>query len=271
VDGTSNRPLAGVVVRLNTGAGVLQSVGLPSAPGAAAPPAGQTPALTNSNGQFLFRALGAGRYSLSAQLGGFVLGSFGQTRPDGPSAPIRLAEGQRLTDVTIRLWKYGVVTGRVLDEAGEPAIGMSVRVLRRTSAARGVQWVPLGQVTTDDRGIYRLGSLVPGEFIVALNAGLATVPVSVAEEYMAAAQAGSTTALALQTRKRPRRPSAAGRGLATCKSSRFETLCPHRPRRPTTCSPIRPSITPRRHVSPTRRACPSAPARNARASTCRRD
>jgi hypothetical protein len=175
--------MGGVLVRLNdTSGGVATGPAQPGQP---------TPALTNDQGQFLFRSLPAGRYSLSAQVGGYMAGSYGQTRPDGPSGQVRLLESQRATDVTIRMWKYGAITGRLVDETGEALVGMPVRVLRRALVARQNQWVPGIQATTDDRGVFRFGSLVPGEFVVAMTAGLTTVPVSISEGYVDAMQSGT--------------------------------------------------------------------------------
>ena len=81
--------------------------------------------ITGSDGRFVFRDLPKGAVGLQVALAGYVPGSAGQSRPNGPSRAIELEEAERLTNVTIRLWRYGVITGTVLDDSGEPAVGVT--------------------------------------------------------------------------------------------------------------------------------------------------
>ena len=184
VDAVTGRPLGGVLVRIG---------GAPTSP-IAPPPAATAPpaAMTNAQGQFLFRNLPAGRFPLTAHSGGYVPGSYGQSRPEGPAGSVLLGDAERVTDVTIRMWRYAAITGRVLDEDGVPAVGLPVRVLRRSVVGRQNQWTVIASANqTDDRGIYRVALLPPGEYIVSTTAGLATVPTSVGEAYVQAMQSGA--------------------------------------------------------------------------------
>src|SRR5262245_32553212 len=65
----------------------------------------------DSSGRFLFRDLPVGEFTVIARKAGFVGGAAGQRSPDGPSRPVELAEGERLTDLTLRLWQAGVIAG----------------------------------------------------------------------------------------------------------------------------------------------------------------
>ncbi len=72
-----------------------------------------------------------------------------------------LADGERIGEVTVRLWKHAAITGTVVDEMGKPAIGMQVPAFRREFAAgrpRYVTGVGIIQPSafTDDRGTHRL-------------------------------------------------------------------------------------------------------------------
>jgi protocatechuate 3,4-dioxygenase beta subunit len=125
-------------------------------------------AMTDDAGKFAFIALPAGRYSLSASKPGHVPVSYGQRRP-GPGRPgtqIQLADGQKL-QVNLQIPRGGVITGMVLDENGEAIPGTQVRALRYAmqSGARVLQQG--GSGSTDDRGIYRIYGLQPGEYIIA--------------------------------------------------------------------------------------------------------
>jgi protocatechuate 3,4-dioxygenase beta subunit len=124
--------------------------------------------MTDDTGKFVFIALPAGRYSLSASKPGHVPVSYGQRRP-GPGRPgtqIQLADGQKL-QVNLQIPRGGVITGMVLDENGEAIPGTQVRALRYAmqSGARVLQQGGVG--STDDRGIYRIYGLQPGEYIIA--------------------------------------------------------------------------------------------------------
>jgi hypothetical protein len=150
VDAGSKRPISGALVTLS----------LP----------GYVPAqvLADPEGRFVFRDLPAGRFNLTATRPGYADGGFGRTRPSGPTQGIELAVDQRQGDITIPLWKFAAVGGTVLDENGDPLVGAQVRMLRQSTVAGKRQLQPAGIDTTDDRGTYRIGSLVPGDYLVVL-------------------------------------------------------------------------------------------------------
>ena len=53
----------------------------------------------------------------------------------------------------MRLWKFAVIGGTVTDEAGEPVVGLPLRVFRRATTGGRVQYTAVGNnPTTDDRG-----------------------------------------------------------------------------------------------------------------------
>ena len=123
---------------------------------------------TDDSGAFAFTALPAGRYTVSASKSGYVSVSYGQRRPGQgrPGTPIQLGDGQKL-QVQLQIPRGGVITGTVLDEHGEAIPGTPVRVMRYAiqSGVRTLQ--SAGNGTTDDRGIYRVYGLQPGEYVVA--------------------------------------------------------------------------------------------------------
>ena len=81
--------------------------------------------MTNGAGHFLFRDLVRGSYPVTATAAGYVGGSNGRVQADGPSRPVTLDDNERVTDVVIRLWRHGVVSGTVRDERGDPMVGVS--------------------------------------------------------------------------------------------------------------------------------------------------
>jgi hypothetical protein len=95
-------------------------------------------AIADGDGRFVFRNLPAGAYRLSVRAPGYVIGSFGQARPGGPSRSVEVADDQKLGDVSVKLWKLASIAGTVLDENGEPAVSATVRLLSaNTRSAAG--------------------------------------------------------------------------------------------------------------------------------------
>ena len=128
---------------------------------------------TNNEGAYEIKDLPAGRYSISASKGSFVVGQFGQRRPNDPGTPIELADGQVAEKVNFILSRGAVITGRIVDDGGEPVAGASVTAMRFQSMAGVRRLVPGGSEgstdRTDDQGTYRLYGLPPGEFFVSAN------------------------------------------------------------------------------------------------------
>lgn len=143
--GEGGEPLAGVAVRAGG-----RSTGAVFTP----PPT----ATTDEDGQFVLENLEPNVYTLSAEFPGYI------TETDTQPSPPR----QRVGDtVTLRMAKGGVITGTVTDAAGDPLVGITVRVTRvRDLAGRPVIGAGGRDATTDDRGVYRSYGLQPGVYVV---------------------------------------------------------------------------------------------------------
>ena len=168
LDGSTNRPIAGAVVSLDGGA-----IG-PASPGRTVPRA-----LTSSSGQFVFRKVPKGSYQLRATRAGYADGSYGQRRPGGVSGSLALADAQRVGDAIVLIWKHATISGTVVDEAGDPLIGVQIRAFQRRFAAGRVRLTQASTAATDDRGFYRFPSLVPGDYLLAFVWREASVPTAI--------------------------------------------------------------------------------------------
>jgi protocatechuate 3,4-dioxygenase beta subunit len=169
VDAGTGRPLSSVVVSLQ-GASLRGRAGEPNAP----PPR----ILTGSDGRFVFRDLPEGGFSVTASKPGWADGAYGRLRAGGPAQQLRMAAAGRAGDIVIPMWKLGAITGRVTDEAGEPVVGLQMRAFRRMVVGGSRRFAGGTTAMTDDRGIYRFGSLVPGEYLVAVTPRSVSVPLS---------------------------------------------------------------------------------------------
>jgi uncharacterized protein (DUF2141 family) len=71
----------------------------------------------------------------------------------------------------------------VVDEFGDPLVNVTVRVLRRALVNGQRRLSPGSSAQTDDRGIYRFGTLTPGDYVVAIPSGTTSVPTSLVDQY----------------------------------------------------------------------------------------
>lgn len=161
VDAVSGKPVGAAIVSASSPA-----QGGRIGPGSGAPPR----ILTGGDGRFVFRDLPAGSFTITASKGGYSEGASGRRVIAGPSQPVVLTAAQRTADVAVRIWRNAVIAGTIVDEAGEPVVGVQVRAARRTFAGGRRRFVPGGgSATTDDRGEYRLSGLLPGEYLIAAS------------------------------------------------------------------------------------------------------
>ncbi|HYN06913.1 MAG TPA: carboxypeptidase-like regulatory domain-containing protein [Vicinamibacterales bacterium] len=150
VEGVTNAGVPGAVVTIAGGGAPQQRVRV------------------DPNGRFVLRDLPSGEFNIGASKPGYVGGSAGQRLPNGPSRPVELADGGRLGDLTLRLWKGGAIGGTVLDEGGEPVVGIKVMLAERrlVNGKRKLAGGQYSSAVTDDRGTYRFGTVAPGDYFV---------------------------------------------------------------------------------------------------------
>jgi hypothetical protein len=140
--------------------------------------------LTDADGRFVLARLPAGPLTVRAQKGGYFDVEYGQRRPDEPaSGIIELRDGERRGDVVLRIWKHAAIEGRVLDENGDPVVEVTVAALPKTYVA-GRPAISTGgtpEGSTDDRGMFRITRLMPGDYVVAVPLSTDTAPRSMIE------------------------------------------------------------------------------------------
>ncbi|TAK17061.1 MAG: hypothetical protein EPO35_04020, partial [Acidobacteria bacterium] len=154
IDAATGAPIAGAIVTLR-----------PSNPDLRVPLDSVTErAITTNDGEFVFGPIGAASYNLSASGAGYLGSGNGRQRPDGPTQPVNVGEREVVDGLTIKMWRTAVVGGTVTDEFGEPVVGCLVNVVRRTWAAGRPRFEVVGTPATDDRGVYRIANLTPGEY-----------------------------------------------------------------------------------------------------------
>jgi hypothetical protein len=159
---TGTGGLRGKVVASDTGSVVRRAQVRISSPDI-----GTKTAFTDAQGRYEFKDLPAGRFNVSVAKSGFVTMQYGQKRPFEPGRPIELADAQVLEKADVALPRGGTVSGRILDEFGEPVADANVTAMRMQYTNGRRRLVPSGrQSMTNDLGQFRLFGLPPGEYYV---------------------------------------------------------------------------------------------------------
>ncbi len=134
-------------------------------------------AITDAKGVYEIKSLAAGRYTLTANKGSYVALQFGQTRPFEAGKPLELHDAQVLDRVDFSLPHGGIITGRVVDETGEPTADVLVQAMRYQYLQGRRQLVQAGRVAqTNDIGEFRLFGIPPGQYV--LSATLRNIALS---------------------------------------------------------------------------------------------
>jgi protocatechuate 3,4-dioxygenase beta subunit len=123
-------------------------------------------ATTDANGAYEIRDLAAGRYILSASKGTYVNLNYGQTRPFEAGKPVELHNAQLLDKVDFGLPRGAVISGRVVDEYGEPIEEVQVMAMRYQYSQGRRQLVTSRPGMTNDIGEFRIYGLPPGQYVI---------------------------------------------------------------------------------------------------------
>lgn len=159
--------LTGVVIEDTSGAAVRRAVVNVQGPGSAA----TRSVATDDDGRFVLRNLPAGRYSVVARKAAWLDAAYGAKRPGRPGTAVHL-DGGATADVSIRMARGAVVEGALRGEDGEPLPGIVVYAVDPRDPGMIGPAVFTRQemmATTDDRGVYRIYGLAPGDYVIAAS------------------------------------------------------------------------------------------------------
>ncbi|MFZ0135891.1 MAG: carboxypeptidase-like regulatory domain-containing protein [Candidatus Sulfotelmatobacter sp.] len=124
--------------------------------------------LTNDDGSFSFEVLEPGKYLLVGQRNGFSRQSYEQHGIF--SSAVVVGPGLASDNLVFRLRPDGRIVGRVVDENQEPVPNAMIYLFRSDPGAGFKQVFQKAQVSTDDRGYYRLAHVESGRYYVVVSA-----------------------------------------------------------------------------------------------------
>jgi hypothetical protein len=166
VNSKTGEPIRRVNLTLRpSGAPGMAVTGLPMPMAVAAP----YTASTDGEGKFRIEKVEPGSYQLAAERQGFVRQMYSATQNSMAGVTIRVAAGQSLKEINFKLIPQAIITGRVLDEEGEPLARVQIQLLRRRFFQGRAQLTPTGGGQTIDTGEFRIAELPPGRYWVSAN------------------------------------------------------------------------------------------------------
>jgi hypothetical protein len=123
---------------------------------------------TGDDGRFDFGGLSLGKYELSAAKRGYLTQSYQQH--DEFSTAIAVGPELISEDLLFHLMPQAIFYGTVIDEAGEPIRRAQVHLYedRERDGIRSTQ--QRQTAITDDRGMYEIGNVPPGNFFLSASA-----------------------------------------------------------------------------------------------------
>jgi len=122
--------------------------------------------MTDASGKFSISSVEPGKYRVNASHTGFLNMQYNARRPGGPGTDLELGRAQKISDLVFRLTPHGVLSGRVLDEDGDPMEGVQLQLLRYTYNQGKKQLQISNGAGTNDIGEYRMSGIQPGKYFL---------------------------------------------------------------------------------------------------------
>ena len=122
---------------------------------------------TGGDGLFAFDGVAEGKYRLSASKRGYLPQAYEQH--DNFSTAIVVGTGLQSEGLIFKVVPQAIITGVVTDERGEPVRRAQVRLFKDEDRAGIRSTVQRQTAMTDDRGVYELARIDPGNYYVAVS------------------------------------------------------------------------------------------------------
>jgi hypothetical protein len=121
--------------------------------------------VTDAAGHFLIDEVEAGRFQLVAYHSGYIQPRSPHGNPKYSDA-FTLEKGQKMKEIALNLVPQGVISGRILDEDGDPLGNVAIQCLSMVYDRGKKLLEGNGQTTTNELGEFRVPGLSAGKYIV---------------------------------------------------------------------------------------------------------
>jgi len=128
---------------------------------------GNFTATSDQEGHFKITAIEPGRYRLFVERAGFL--EVDDKHRHSSGIVLSFEAGQEIKDQVLRMLPAAIITGRVVDEEGDPMPDVEITVLRRKPTGGHIKFEPNGSAQTNDLGEFRIGGLFPGKYYVSAS------------------------------------------------------------------------------------------------------
>jgi hypothetical protein len=122
--------------------------------------------MSDNAGHFLIDDVDPGRYNFAASRNGFVGQTYSPLGSTNRNVPLALSNGQQLKEIVFKLTPQGVISGRILDEDGEPLGNVAVQCMMYRYQRGKRQLMNQNGTSTNDLGEFRVFGLGPGKYVI---------------------------------------------------------------------------------------------------------
>lgn len=126
-------------------------------------------AWTDGRGEFQIKDVPAGKYFVDVSAPGVIHSNPYDSEEGQRDLTAVTVDGTSKAEVLVRARRGGAISGKVTYADGDPTINASIRILRKKEG----KWVNVNvggpstdRILTDERGVYRVSGLSPGEYLV---------------------------------------------------------------------------------------------------------
>ena len=123
--------------------------------------------VTSGDGKFFFAGVEPGVYRLFLEKSGYLSQEYGSKKFQYSGESISFKAKDKKADLEFRAMPQSVLTGKVIDEDGEPVTQTSVIAMQKSRWNRQAGG---NNGNTNDIGEFRISGLTPGNYIVVANA-----------------------------------------------------------------------------------------------------
>jgi hypothetical protein len=121
-------------------------------------------ATSDAGGKFRLENVDPGDYYFQVKRAGFVEQTYKPAAANSSEGMLHLNAGQELHNIEFRLVPQGALSGKVVDEDGDPVGDAMVSASRYSFASGHRTLAPVDTGQVNDRGEFRLGKLPPGRY-----------------------------------------------------------------------------------------------------------